>query len=251
MSAIIERLKQQITEAFRDARKPATHDEIANDWEVPQARELVGKDWSEVPFELIYQFRWDLEWFRAAGIRHYLPALLVAAFRESEVAENVIKYLSMWASEREALWPEEKRAVQAWMRYFRDERHDEDAAEALAKYWDDPNITPLDEERVRLFRRARDVFAEDRTAPDIVELAAKLQRGLEQDSYSDYRSTLSIRRPGDQERERLAALSRSLTAEQVALILDIVEYLHCRNPWREEDEPTLRFWRARAAEHAG
>lgn len=167
----LDRLRNQIADGFRDARVPSTVDEIADDSEVPEVHDLVGKHWSVVPLETIVRVRWDPGWFHRLGIRHYLPAFMLAAIREPEIAETVIAYLERGGvgGERDALWPDEKRAVRAWLRYMRDEHQNEDAAKALAIYWENPAITPLDEERTALFRRARAAFAAERTAHEATE----------------------------------------------------------------------------------
>ena len=86
-------------------------DEIADDFEVPEVRQLVGKRWSVIPQETIVRMNWDLHWFHRMGIRQYLPAFMLVALRNSETAETVIAYLAGSAGERSSLWPDEKRAV--------------------------------------------------------------------------------------------------------------------------------------------
>lgn len=240
-------LRNQIADGFRDARVPSTTDEIADDWEVPEVRELVGKHWSEVPVDIIVRMNWDLGWFHRPGIRHYLPAFMLAALRESETAETVIAYLGHGAGERDALWPDEKRAVRTWLRYMRDELQNEDAAKALATYWENPPITPLDEDRVALFRRARELFAPDRTPHEATELAAAVTEILERGSGA-YQRHVSVVPPYDAAQR--TPVVRALSREQLAFVVDFLDYARRRQP-DVDDEQNVQFWRAQLAARSG
>ncbi len=245
----LDRLRTEIADGFRDARVPSTADEIADDWEVPEVRELAGTHWSVVPLATIARLRADLGWFRRQGIRQYLPAFLRAALRDPETAETVIAYLERGggAGERDALWPDEKRAVRAWLRWMRDEHHDEDAARALAAYWEHPAITPLDEERVALFRRAREVFAPARTPPEAAELAAAVSGVLEHDG-GGYQRQVSVAPPYDAAQR--APVAAALSNEQLAFMAEFLDY--SRRRWPDDaDDVTVAFWRAQRAARGG
>ena len=236
----LDRLRTQIADGFRDARVPSTVDEIADAWEVPDVRDLVGRHWSVIPLDTIIRMRWDLGWFHRLGVRQYLPAFMLAAIREREVAETTIAYLELGGvgGERDGLWPDEKRAVRAWLRWMRDEHQDQDAAEALATYWEHPAITPLDEERVAQFRRALEIFAPDRTAHEAIELAAAVSGALEHDA-GGYKRHLSVAPPYDAV-ERVP-IARALSTEQLAFLADFLDYANRRWPGTD-DEATRQFW---------
>jgi hypothetical protein len=245
----LDRLRNQIADGFRDARVPSTVDEIADDSEVPEVHDLVGKHWSVVPLETIVRVRWDPGWFHRLGIRHYLPAFMLAAIREPEIAETVIAYLERGGvgGERDALWPDEKRAVRAWLRYMRDEHQNEDAAKALAIYWENPAITPLDEERTALFRRARAAFAAERTAHEATELAAAVTGALEHEGGGFLRH-VSVAIPYDAAQR--APIAAALSIEQLAFIADFLDY--ARRRWPDvNDEATVQFWRAQLFARGG
>jgi hypothetical protein len=183
-----------------------------------------------------------------AGIRQYLPGLMMAALRDSEVAELVIDYLHTDVlGDREALWPDEKRAVRAWMRYMRDVLQNEDAANALASYWESPPISPLDEERVALFRRARDVFDPHFTPPEATELAAAVIEALE-NGFGPYRmhvvggSALSD--------ARRVVLALVLSLKQLRFMVDFLDYAQRRSP-NADDETTMKFWREQLTARGG
>lgn len=245
--AMIDQLRDQLADGFRDAPVPPTVDEIADDFEVPEVRDLIGKHWSEVPVESLGPMSWNLHWFKRPGIRQYLPAFMLSAAKgEDETAEAVIAYLAGGAGEGGELWPDEKRAVRAWLRYMRDVLQRDDAEKALATYWENPPITPLDEERVALVRRAREIFAMDRTRPESSELAGAVTHVLEQGSGA-YQRHLSVVAP--YEATRRAPLVHALSIEQLAFVVDFLEYARRRWPDAGEDE-NLRFWREQLAERA-
>lgn len=241
--ARLDQLRNQLADGFRDARPPSTADEIADDFEVPEVRDLVGTHWSEVPVQTLRRMNWDLHWFKTLGIRHYLPAfMLAAAGGEDETAETVIAYLSGDAGGPGELWPDEKRAVRTWLRYMSDVRDRPDAQRALAMGWEDPPISPLDEERVALFRRAREVFAPDRTARDATELAAAVTGALEQ-RLGSFRNHVSVTLPYDAAQR--TPIVRSLSREQLAFMADLLEF--GRRRWPDiHDEVSARFWREQA-----
>lgn len=242
----LDQLRNQLADGFRDARVPSTVDEIADDFEVPEVHELVGKHWSVIPLETIVRMNWDLYWFHLMGIRQYLPAFMLVALRESETAETVIAYLAGGAGEGSSLWPDEQRAVRVWLHYMRDELTNEDAAKALAAYWENPLITALDDERVALFRRAREVFAPDRTPHEALELAAAVTGALE--NYGAHLRHVSVAPPYDAA-ER-APVAGALSIEQLAFMVDFVDY--SRRRWPDVgDEATVQFWRAQLVARRG
>lgn len=167
MTRDVERtgLEAALREGFALARRPSSLDEIGDTSERQGFANLVGKHWSEVPAEVVYTLRWDLRSFTRAGWRHYLPAFLLAALSSREVAENVVDFLGQWSSDRDALWPAEKRAVRTWLHHLRGVQGDDQAAATLADYWDAPPIAERDERRELLARRTLAVFPCDRAAP--------------------------------------------------------------------------------------
>lgn len=242
--AALVRLREALSAGFRDARLPRNVDEIADDWEVPEVRNLVGNHWSHIPLASISRMNWDLGWFKLHGIRHYLPAFMMAAANgEDETAETTIKYLQSGAGEREGLWPDEKRAVRSWLRYMRDELANEDAARALATYWENPPISALDEERVALFRRAQEVFAPERTPPEAGDLAKSVHEILERDSGSLWQHVSAATPHYAAQR---APLVRALSTDQLLFIVDLLDFSHRRWP-AHDDEATLQFWREQLA----
>jgi hypothetical protein len=220
--------RRRLADGFRDARLPATIDEIADVRELPEAGALVGRPWTELAHDAIRAVHGGLARLRRPGLRHYLPAVLLAALRAPELAEGVVAHLSRDARARDALWPDEQRVIRTWLRWLRDERRDAGAARALTSYWDDPPITPLDEARVALFRRARVAFAADRTPAIAAQLAAAVTRALEDDD-------------GGCPAPARPAIARALSTAQLVLLVDLTEYARRRRP-DLDDDGALRFW---------
>jgi len=247
MDTPLDRLRHQLVEGFRDARVPSSVDDIADDFEVPQARELVGKRWTDTPVETLSRMTWDLHWFKLPGLRAYLPAfMLAAASGEAETAETVISFLA-GSGERTALWPDEMRAVRMWLHFMRDELKNQDAAKALASYWEHPPIKPIDDERVALFRRARDVFEPHATPPEATELAAAVVETLG-DRHAPYRPHVAGGSALSDARRVVLALVLSL--KQLRFMVDFLDYA-CRRYPSADDDATLKFWRDQLAARGG
>jgi hypothetical protein len=212
----------------------------------------------------VCRLRWDLEWFERPGLRYYLPCFLCATFADREIAECVIDYLSRGSSDRNALWPSEKRAVRDVLLQLRDREAHDCAGDALIAYWIAPEIAADDELRELVARRILADFADDTATAGIDqrdlerlgarELAAlgvdEVRRRLPALLFSVLEKAtvgiLSLLSPSEApDRLLIDRLAAMLSPDQAAVVHEVLGYARTRNPerWSEED---AQFWAALA-----
>ncbi|MCY1044053.1 hypothetical protein OV208_22240 [Corallococcus sp. bb12-1] len=147
-------LRQQIENAFSSVPRPDdNHIAYASDaWETTELiRDFRGLHWKDVPVEQIRQHAAHLSLFSPEALPYYLPAYLLAALTDLDVRDFLLSQLSIPAESHldlrthfqnrfGTLSPEQRNAVQTFLRRMRDEasgpieqRH---WAQALANYWD-------------------------------------------------------------------------------------------------------------------
>lgn len=133
MSSELERLKQQIEQAFADVPYPGDENIGADpyDWECAELNQhLRGKHWREIPRDLLQYHQHDLPSFSPAGLQYYLPAYLLAAldnfvdvpdFTVYHVNPEVGDLHDYWAKRFEGMTAAQKNAIRSWLEYLRDE----------------------------------------------------------------------------------------------------------------------------------
>jgi hypothetical protein len=259
-----EDLLRSLAEAFRAARQPTALWEIGQAAENPAFRELVGKRRDEVAFDTVYRLRWDLEWFERPGLRYYLPCFLCAAFADREIAQCVIEHLARGSSDRNALWPSEKRAVRDVLIQLRDRCAHASAGDALTAYWDAPEIAADDELREQVARQILARFAGDPATAGLdqrdlerlgaYELAAlgvdEVRRRLPALLFSvpekATAGVVALLSPSETpDRGLVDRLAAMLSPDQAGAVHDVLGYARTRHPerWRGDD---MQFWAARA-----
>ncbi len=267
-----------LAEAFRAARQPNELWEIGEASENPAFRELVGKRRDEVSFDTLRRLCWDLEWFERPGLRYYLPCFLHAAFVDREIAECVIEHLSRASSDRNGLWPSEKRAVRDVLIQLRDREAHGSAGDALTAYWDAPDITADDELREQVARRILTAFARDVATAEVDTRSEAQGGGIGQRDIERLGARELAALGVDEVRRQLRALLFSvpekatvgivtllspsetpdrglvewlaamLSPDQAGAVHDVLDYERTRSPgrWNGDD---AQFWAARARPH--
>ncbi|RKG90725.1 DUF6714 family protein [Corallococcus terminator] len=153
MSAQEASLRQQIEDAFSDVPRPDDN-RIAyapDAWETTELiRDFRGLHWKDVPAERIRQHAAHLSLFSLEAIHYYLPGYLLAALTDPDVRDFLLSQLSIpdeshpelrahFKSRFGALSPEQRTAVQMFLRRMRDEASGpitrQHWSQALETYW--------------------------------------------------------------------------------------------------------------------
>lgn len=151
MNSRLERLKQQIEQAFADVPYPGDENIGADpyDWECAELNQhLRGRHWRDIPRDILQYHQHDLPFFSTAGLHYYLPTYMLAALDdfmdtphftvyEVEPAEGELH--DHWFERVRGLTPAQKNAIRSWLEYLRDEmpgRTDlKHVQAALNNYW--------------------------------------------------------------------------------------------------------------------
>lgn len=143
MNARADQVRHQIEAAFSGVPYPGD-DRITyapDAWECAElAANFRGRQWKDVPVEVLRAHAAHLSLFSAVALPYYLPAYLLAAFDDLDIRDFLLSELSMPAPGFAPLAAAQKNAIKAFLQCMRDEAQGDISrshwSNALEQYWD-------------------------------------------------------------------------------------------------------------------